>query len=325
MNLVNTSLDALSERQYQAGCVRLHDGPDPQSDPVIAGQIATPSEHFVEYYNIAYAPLLDSVCKQNKHVKVLEIGAGIGNCTYGFIRTYQPEVYIASEPFPSLVPTLRARLDEWGYPFPRGIAATWDANYPPVLPKDTFTVVMGNSVLHHITRWREALDYSLALLEDGGLLIFGEPNHETWAVIVSFVRAFNLSGDLSADTKRRLSAYVNGLEYRFRIKDNLDALDKLEDKHIFSFRELMDFAQSRGVTLSIMSQTTAFHTSFVRLLSPLMMEPIDRDHLQSFATSVMSPGLNGTLLSEFFTFSMRKPQSGSTARDMVDDERHPSA
>ena len=313
MKVDNTLANALLERQFEAGCVRLHDGPDPQSDPVIVGQIATPTEHSVDYFKTAYAPLLDNVCTAGKSVKVLEIGAGIGNCTYAFIRTYRPDLYIASEPFPALVPTLRKCLDELGYPFPRGIAATWDANYPPILPKQVFTVIVGNSVLHHITRWRDALDYSLSLLEDDGALIFGEPNHETWAVIVSFVRALKLLDAISAETKRRLDAYANGLEYRFRIKDNLEALSSLEDKHIFSFRELMDFAQSRGVILSISPQNTAFQTSFVRLVMPLMATTADREQLQSFARSVVSPGLNGTLLSDFFIFSMRKPKVGSAA------------
>ncbi|MEI6798891.1 MAG: class I SAM-dependent methyltransferase [Pseudomonadota bacterium] len=298
--------DAFAERQFAAGCVRLHDGPDPETDPVIAGQIASPTKSSIDYFKIAYSPLLDSVCTPGKSVKVLEIGAGVGNCTFAFLNTYQPDFYIASEPFPSLIPTLRQRLDEWGYAFPRGVAATWDANFPSILPQQAFTVIVGNSVLHHITRWREALDHSLCLLEDDGVLVFGEPNHETWAVTVSFVRALNFSDALSAGTKLRLNAYIAGLEYRFRIKDNLEALSKLEDKHIFSFRELMEFARSRGVTLSINSQTTTFQKSFLAQVMPLMTTAEDGDYLRSFAKSVISPGIDGTLLSNFFTFKMQK-------------------
>ena len=325
MHPYNAIINALSKRQFEDGCIRLHDGPDPQSDPVIVGQIATPTQHSVDFFKTAYAPLLDDVCTAGKSVKVLEIGAGMGNCTYAFIHTYRPDLYLASEPFPALLPMLRECLDELGYQFPKGTAAIWDANYPPILPQRAFTVVVGNSVLHHITRWREALDYSLSLLEDDGALVFGEPNHETWAVIVSFVRAFKFSDAISVETKRRLDAYVNGLEYRFSIKDNLQALSSLEDKHIFSFRELMDFAQGRSVFLSISSQTLDFQTSFVRQVMPLMATPADREKLPTFAKSVVSPGLNGTLLSEFFIFSMRRTKASLAAVPETDRSMDPLA
>lgn len=307
MNSEEYIINALSDRQFQSGCVNLHNGPNPESEPVIEGQIKTPTEQSIRDFKVMYAPYLDSVCTPGKPLRVLEIGAGIGNCTYGFIKTYCPDLYVASEPFPSLVPILRKRLDEWGYSFPKGIAATYDANYQSVLPKETFTVVIGNSVLHHIVNWRDALDFSLTLLEKRGVLVFGEPNHEVWAVIVSFVRALNLSDTLSIETKTRLEAFVKGLEYRFRMKDNQVILAKLEDKHIFSFRELTEFAQSRNLVLSFTSRQSSFREIFLNKVRPLMTTLADREHLDFFAKKVVSSGLDGTMLSDaFIVFAMHR-------------------
>lgn len=315
-------LDLLVNRQFQSGCVSLHDGPNPESDPVIEGQIHAPTEQSLINFKIMYAPCLESLCATRTPLRVLEIGSGIGNCTYGFIHTYRPDLYIASEPFPSLIPILRKRLDDWGYSFPRGVAATFDANYQSVLPKETFNVVIGNSVLHHILNWREALDFSLALLEEDGVMVFGEPNHEVWAVILSFVRALMLTDALARETKRRLEAFVRGLEYRLRMKDDLKILSKLEDKHIFSFRELTEFAQSRNLFLSFTSRQSSFRDIFVSKVRPLMTTQADKEHLDTFARKVVSPALDGTMISDaFIVFVMRRSHilSGQSVQGHCED------
>lgn len=300
-------IDALNDRLFQDGCIRLHDGPIPDAAPVIEGQIVAPTDSNISNLRKYYGGILDPIHASGRPMRVLEIGAGMGNLSYGLIRSYDPEFYVASEPFETLVPVLRRNLDQWGYAYPRGVAATFDANYPAVLPAGSVNVIIGNSVLHHITKWRECLDNAFALLDDDGVLIFGEPNHESWSVILVFCRSLLLSDALSQASANKISALIKGLEYRYRIKDNVSALDKLEDKHIFSFVELLDYAKSRGVSFALEKRSTDFRETLIEKLTPMMATPKDAETLQVFAAGLYSPSLDQTTLGHpFMVFSMRR-------------------
>ncbi len=307
MKLHKLITEALESRIFSDGCVRLHDGPRPESEPVIEGQIVPPTSTSIAHFRSLYAGLIETPETNNKGLRVLEIGAGMGNCTYGFLRSYEPSIYIASEPFETLVPTLRRNLDDWGYHYPHGIAASFDANFRSVIPKGTMNIVIGNSVLHHITKWRDCLDYSGDLLTHGGKLIFGEPNQEAWVLIVILVRSLVSAELLSPESQRKLEIFVRSLEHRFRIKDNEDALSKLEDKHIFSFVELLDYANSRRMTLSLSKRNANLSETLMTKLHGLMATSEDVARLHSFLQSSITPGIENTTLNHpFLVFSLSK-------------------
>ena len=287
--------------------VKLYEGPDVEGTAVVEGQIVKPTETSVDNFRVYYEELLTPFCRGQRSVRVLEIGSGMGNCTYGFIQTYRPDYYVATEPFSDMLPTIRANLDEWGYVFPKGVSAAYDANYATNLPQGCVNVVIGNSVLHHITHWRRFLTHASELVSDGGILVFGEPNHEAWSFIVSLTKAFRLSKPVSDPTSKRLLAFTRGLEFRFRHKDDSETLGKLEDKHLFSIKELSDFASQNGLQLRLSKRQTDFKTIFCRKIATCIQSPPDHELLREFADEVIGSHVDQTVLGDpFMVFSLQK-------------------
>lgn len=287
--------------------VKLYDGPDMPGDPVVKGQIVKPTEASISAFQSTYRGVLDEFCEKSPSLRVLEIGAGMGNCSYGFIRTYTPDLYIATEPFTALLPTLRDNLDEWGYHFPRGVSAAFDGNYPSILPPKSVNVVIGNSVLHHVTNWQLLLDHTIDILEDESILVFGEPNHESWSFIVTLIKAMKLATPLSEQTANRLSAFIQGIEFRFRNKNNSEVLSRLEDKHLFSMKELTDFARSRNLVLNLSRRKVKFVDSFCSKIASCIMSEKDRDLVREFASAVLDEHISGSVLGDpFLVFSLEK-------------------
>lgn len=287
--------------------VKLYDGPDVTGEAMVEGQIVKPTRQSVVNFQNYYGGLLDPFCAAHASIRVLEIGAGMGNCSYGFIETYAPEFYIATEPFYDMQPTIRSNLTEWGYPYPKGIAAVYDANYLSILPQGAVNVVIGNSVLYHITHWRAFMSHAADLVGENGILLFGEPNHEAWSYIVTLMKAFRLAKPLSDETATRVSAFTKGLEFRFRHKDDSATLEKLEDKHLFSIKELSDFAAEKGMKLQLSKRKTDFKTVFCRKVATCIRSDKDQKHLTDFANEVIGDHVDQTVLGDpFMVFSLQK-------------------
>jgi 2-polyprenyl-3-methyl-5-hydroxy-6-metoxy-1,4-benzoquinol methylase len=168
-----------------SGFVKI-DTTEPLPDnPNFKGQIGDPSSRHLEIFRSLYSPVIDNSKLDKSALRVLEVGAGIGRCSRSFLTEYSPKLYIASEPFSSLATTLRANLNQWGYRWPSGVAALYNANNKSLLGGGSVNVVIGNSVLHHILEYEQALSHWCDLLDSPGIMMFGEPIKEVAILDIS--------------------------------------------------------------------------------------------------------------------------------------------
>lgn len=152
------------EDSSEHGLKKIYDGPYIEDEPIISGQIKIPGSSSIMRFTDLFLPVIKRKFGNRDDLRVLEIGSGMGNAAYGAISTVKPIEYIASEPFVYLLPTLRCNLDRWGYEWPKGQVAAYDANYPANIKPESMDLVLSDSVLHHVLNWRESLDSLVQLL-----------------------------------------------------------------------------------------------------------------------------------------------------------------
>jgi 2-polyprenyl-3-methyl-5-hydroxy-6-metoxy-1,4-benzoquinol methylase len=133
-------------------------------DPFIVGEISTPSEFSVQLVKEFYLPTILESGIHLDNLKILEIGSGHGNIAYGFGKTTQPLLYLATDAYVQLLDVLRTNLDLCGLTEPVGWVAGLDADLEIALQPKIFNIVIGNSVLHHV------LNYHALICRLNGLL-----------------------------------------------------------------------------------------------------------------------------------------------------------
>jgi len=275
-------------------------------EPVIEGQIGQPGAESLHILRQRYLPIIRSFGLATEDLRVLELGAGFGRLTYAFIQELSPRYYIATEPFVSLLQVLRKNLDAWGYAWPKGIVAAYDANSPSTIRPGAVNLVVGNAVLHHILAYQQCLTHLTEILDRPGLMMFVEPIHEAWAYWVTVVKSvlFAARGAgarlaLSDKTRMMLQRHAQNLENRMSRKQDLAFLSTLEDKHFFSLPDLMEFAERNRLRFHCQKAGMDWLFLAKRRLDALSIEPKDADQICAFIAEVMPAGLGDTLMQEF--------------------------
>ena len=307
------------------GWDKIFDGPLPDTSPVIEGQIETPGQNSINRFKLLYLPVIDRYFDDKKSLRILELGAGLGNATYGSLELIKPALHIASEPFTSLLGTLRNNMDSWGYEWPRGIVAAYDANYKVNLMTNSVNLVLGNSVLHHILHWKECLSDLAGILDKRGLMLFGEPSYESWSYIITLIRAmlqqqahkqrsatsiFGISTKnccLSKSSCENLERFVRNLEIRIKRKNDTEFLEKLEDKHLFSIPDLVEFDDSQDMYFHVENMKEDFKKSFINKIRSQLETNDDVKLAEEFVENVVPPGISDCILGNpFMIFSFYK-------------------
>jgi len=305
-----------------SGWEKIYDGPLIEGDPIIEGQIETPGKVSIDRFQKLYLPVIKRHFG-DESLRVLELGAGLGNATYGTIESLHPDLHIASEPFVSLLSTLRSNLDSWGYEWPRGIVAAYDANQKINLMPKSVNLILGNSVLHHILHWKECLSDLSGILDNRGMMLFGEPNYESWGYIITLIRAFLLqhkqcvtndvtggsskNASLSKKSFENLERFARNLEIRFKRKDDVAFLEKLEDKHLFSIPALAEFADAHDMYFHVENRQGDFNKTFIGKIRPLLNSNLEVNLVEDFVNHVVPSGISDCILGEpFMIFSFHK-------------------
>jgi hypothetical protein len=288
-----------------AGCVALYDEPLNRGQARIDGQITTPGPESVVTFSNLYMPAISEVFGEIGGLRIFEIGAGFGHATKGALSLLRPSVYVASEPFVELLPVLRSNMDAWGYAWPRGGAAAYDANHDPDLKPGSVDLILGNSVLHHVLHWERCLGFLQAKLATPGMMLFGEPCRESWIYIISVLRAMIAASILSADAARALRVFTKAIEMRLDRKGEIGFLEKLEDKHLFSISELACFADRNGMALRIFERHGDFRNSLLRKIEKCLSTESDRLAAGNFIESLVPTSVNHCALGDpFMVFAM---------------------
>ncbi|MEX0993741.1 MAG: class I SAM-dependent methyltransferase [Solirubrobacterales bacterium] len=169
--------------------------------------------------------------------RALEIGAGTGYFTLNLLRGRAIERAVATDISQGMLDRLTATADDLGLDV---ATVCCDAEQLP-FEDDSFDIVFGHAVLHHIPRLDRALAEFHRVLAPGGVLVFmGEPSRYGDRMATLPKRA----GALAAPIWRRLMRAQDGVEDGRLDHDH--ALEQLVDVHTFSPVELRALATEAG-------------------------------------------------------------------------------
>ena len=281
----------------------------PTTDPVIVGQMGEPGDpKSVEFTRQSYFDVVQNAGLDLENIRILELGAGLGRATFGLINVFNPMQIIVSEPFQSLLPQLRANLNYWGFPAPRGFVAAYDANHEVSIKKGKINLIIGNSVLHHIVHYRECLRRCAELLDTPGAAIFAEPTKDAWAFLLTVLRAVHhigsqKSGNFSLapgtlDIIKRM--YVTA-QSRIDKANNLEYLATLEDKHLFSLQQMERLARELGFRFSCSKRDMNICNVYVERLRRSHISQEELQIIKSLLLEIVPNNLNDIYASDLVT------------------------
>ncbi len=181
----------------------------------------------------------------------LEIGAGTGLFTLGFLSKASVRYALITDISEKMLGVCRQRLVEHGVDRKVSLEfATWDGVRPRFNPS-VFDVAAGSSVLHHVLDYPRLLELLARSLKDDGIALFLEPNYRFHSVMIDFVSDIvcGIPRDGTIWTDDDYFAvlcwlYENNTNLRFR--GDPEMLAEREDKHLFEGGELRRAARASG-------------------------------------------------------------------------------
>lgn len=223
--------------------------------------------------------------------KVFEIGAGTGNLTTGLVRWGPFSEIHCSDISPRFMEALSAKLKPSEQQ--RLHRYLLDANAFP-FEAETFDVVVGSSILHHLIHFEGTLAESLRVLKPGGVAIFGEPMMESRALAylaagqIVAVNAMLPKSRLDPETERLLTVVSRiGAEKLENLKQRGPDVEQMEDKFVFSEVYMRDLARQLGFRDHWLAQYApvedAAEMAFTEIEAALQGTQADLDAIRQFA------------------------------------------
>jgi ubiquinone/menaquinone biosynthesis C-methylase UbiE len=185
-----------------------------------------------------YASIIARKFGKEPASRILEIGAGTGNLTLALCAFGDFEEVHASDISPRFLSRLKAKSEA------AKVVGTlklylFDAAFLP-FGHETFDVVVGHSILHHLLDFEETIRSAYRVLKPGGIAIFGEPMMETSALVYLgadiLLKTDAMLGDthLDSTTKRILRSISQlGAFKRGNLIERGKRVTQLEDKYVF--------------------------------------------------------------------------------------------
>lgn len=169
--------------------------------------------------------------------RVLEIGSGTGQLTWGLCNESAFAEIHCSDISPRFMRRLHEKLS--GTPAKGLYSYLFDANDFP-FQDNTFSAVLGHSVLHHLASFESALENAFRVLEPGGIAVFGEPMMETHALVylaaAQLIAADDLSSQPRLDARARATLQAvaqEGLQKASFLMERPSSVHDVEDKFVF--------------------------------------------------------------------------------------------
>ena len=186
--------------------------------------------------------------------RVLEIGAGTGNLTWGLCNRSSFTDVHCSDISQRFMAKLHAKLAESSGTVPLH-SYLFDANDLPFVD-NIFSAVLGHSVLHHLASFDRTVEDAHRVLQPGGIAIFGEPVMDAHALTClaarQIVRADEFFGEqrkLSPQSRLVLSAIADsGPREAHFLADRPPEVHKYEDKFIFPIEYFRQLSRRIGFT-----------------------------------------------------------------------------
>lgn len=183
---------------------------------------------------------------------VLELGAGTGAFTKGFLELCAPDRLVATDVSQAFLTPLVAMLKKRGAPV-EGVV--YDAN-TNVFSEGSFDTVVGRSVLHHLLDYADTLRAAKDLLRDGGVAIFFEPVRQGKAIVSLMIALVlkaheaGLQNVLSEEEQNKLRFLLKHQTKSGWLLQDRKNLKAREDKFIFHRDELLALGSELGYSRS---------------------------------------------------------------------------
>jgi len=144
------------------------------SDEFLGGGETYDDRYYTDAVHGLFADVLESLHWEVQPQRVLDVGSGSGNSVVAALHIL-PEAYVvATDLSPQLLGILRRRLLRRGLG-KRCSTVRVDLSRRNILHDDTFDLVIGNSILHHILHPDEFLRNVCRWVRPGGRAVFIEP------------------------------------------------------------------------------------------------------------------------------------------------------
>lgn len=178
----------------------------------------------------------------------LEIGAGTGQFTLGFLTQVPTRTAVVTDISPSMLRICRRRLAENGIAEQATRFVTWDG--ARCLRTGAFQLIAGFSVLHHVLDFQGMLGALSEALREDGVALFLEPNYRFHVAMIDTVCEIFVAvlddPQWTAEDRLSLSNWLfeNNTNLRFRGDDAV--LAGREDKHLFDGGQMAAAASAAG-------------------------------------------------------------------------------
>jgi SAM-dependent methyltransferase len=166
----------------------------------------------------------------------LEVGAGSGAVTLGFVQSATGFVSVVTDPSPAFLEMTHRKLSAHVGDVSNVRYATLVGEDLHKVPSELFDLVLLQASLHHIWDWRSFLEDVSRVLAPGGVLLFQEPFSEGHLMIALAIEMLLRVDGLGDDDRVRLE---NLRAVTFLLSDR--TVDKAhgEDKHCFFTDEVV--------------------------------------------------------------------------------------
>lgn len=183
-----------------------------------------------------------------ENARILDVGCGLGDLTEGLAispRVRSSNIYAFDHSIESVRMAQRAVQASSGNCVH---FSTQDASRLFFEP-ESFDLIAGSAVLHHITDYPGFLRSLYALLKPGGTVIFAEPFVEgyLWPCLLLRIAVTDLKlSRLDAPELGMCRSIIEDTAYRVTHSEDPSLLDHLTDKHYFRIDRLVDIASNIG-------------------------------------------------------------------------------
>lgn len=183
--------------------------------------------------------------KPAEGLRILDIGSGSGNTVWPSLEIFPKARIVATDLSVPLLAIL-LRKDTSGQ-----VTAIQENAQELDFHPDTFDVVIGGAILHHLFYPERAIRKAYSALRPGGLGMFFEPCQNGQVMVKIAYERIALDprfAMLSSEIQRVVRRHINFIDLRLRLRADLEpeTFAALEDKWMFSRSHLRKILSSEG-------------------------------------------------------------------------------
>ena len=227
------------------------------SDGGVGAQFSEDASTYHERYfeRLAFTPLIDrclglAAVDRNAVQRVLDIGSGSGASVFALSHLLADAEIFASDISPQLLRML-ARIAESHDELRGRITPLCFDLHAPVFRRDSFDLVVGCAVLHHLVDPRAALANVATSLRDDGHIVLVEPLESgslvLTAMFASVLSALIEQGDGDGVLARFMRAMRLDIQSRLGVPAEKPWTRELDDKWVFDRPYLTQLASQLGM------------------------------------------------------------------------------